>query len=120
MELVKTRPKKINSLEDGPHAPGLRAVLLHIETAFGHLLRGQESGDETAFTDAIYRARLRNPCAGALVVAVMDGATLSVLAFALRFRSRLLLNFLVHARPPRDHCRIVAMELRTPNLLFAL
>lgn len=34
---------------------GLKAVLLHIETAFRHLSRGQESDDDTAFTDAIYR-----------------------------------------------------------------
>ena len=36
--------------------PGLKAVLLHIETAFRHLSRGQDFDDDTAFTDAIYRA----------------------------------------------------------------
>lgn len=35
---------------------GLKAVLLHIETAFAHCARGESSGDDTAFTDAIYRA----------------------------------------------------------------
>lgn len=47
--------KKISSLPGGDHMAGLNAVLLHIETAFRHLTRGQENADETAFTDAIYR-----------------------------------------------------------------
>jgi hypothetical protein len=44
------------TLAEGEYMPGLRAVLLHIETAFRHLQRGQETQDETAFTDAIYRS----------------------------------------------------------------
>jgi hypothetical protein len=55
MDLVETLRKKIDGIEDGDHVPGLKAVLLHIETAFRHLLRGQDSDDDTAFTDAIYR-----------------------------------------------------------------
>lgn len=55
MDLVDTLRKKIDVLEDGEYVPGLKAVLLHIETAFRHLLRGQETDDDTAFTDAIYR-----------------------------------------------------------------
>lgn len=55
MDLVDTLRKKIVILEDGDYIPGLKAVLLHIETAFRHLSRGQESDDDTAFTDAIYR-----------------------------------------------------------------
>jgi hypothetical protein len=55
MDLVDTLRKKIDSLEDGAHVPGLKAVLLHLETAFRHLSRGQDSDDDTAFTDAIYR-----------------------------------------------------------------
>ncbi|MDQ7745794.1 hypothetical protein [Hydrogenophaga pseudoflava] len=55
MNLVDTLRKKIDVLEDGDYVPGLKAVLLHIETAFRHLSRGQETDDETAFTDAIYR-----------------------------------------------------------------
>ncbi|QEL55188.1 hypothetical protein [Chromobacterium paludis] len=55
MDLVDTLRKKIIVLEEGEYIPGLRAVLLHIETAFRHLSRGQESDDDTAFTDAIYR-----------------------------------------------------------------
>lgn len=55
MDLVDTLRKKIDVLEDGDYVPGLKAVLLHIETAFRHLSRGQDSDDDTAFTDAIYR-----------------------------------------------------------------
>lgn len=55
MDLVATLRKKIDLLADGDYVPGLRAVLLHIETAFRHLSRGQDSADDTAFTDAIYR-----------------------------------------------------------------
>lgn len=55
MNLVDALRKKIDVLEDGDYTPGLRAVLLHIETAFRHLSRGQEASDDTAFTDAIYR-----------------------------------------------------------------
>lgn len=55
MDLVDTLRKKIDVLEDGDYVPGLKAVLLHIETAFRHLSRGQDSNDDTAFTDAIYR-----------------------------------------------------------------
>jgi len=55
VDLVDTLRKKIDVLVDGEYVPGLKAVLLHIETAFRHLSRGQEADDETAFTDAIYR-----------------------------------------------------------------
>jgi len=56
MDLVDTLRKKIDVLEDGEYVPGLKAVLLHIETAFRHLSRGQDADDETAFADAIYRS----------------------------------------------------------------
>ena len=55
MDLVDVLKKKIDVLDEGVHRPGLKAVLLHIETAFRHLSRGQDSDDDTAFTDAIYR-----------------------------------------------------------------
>lgn len=55
MDLVDALRRKIEALESGDHIPGLKAVLLHIETAFGHLSRGQRDDSETAFTDAIYR-----------------------------------------------------------------
>ena len=55
MNLVDTLRKKIDILEDGDYLLGLKAVLLHIETAFSHLSRGRENDDHTAFTDAIYR-----------------------------------------------------------------
>jgi hypothetical protein len=34
---------------------GLRAVLQHVQVAANHLSRGSTTGDDTAFTDAIYR-----------------------------------------------------------------
>ncbi len=55
MDLVDTLRKKIEVLDNGDYVPGLAAVLLHIETAFRHLSRGQDTDDDTAFTDAIYR-----------------------------------------------------------------
>lgn len=55
MDLLATLRTKIISVQDGDHTPGLYAVLLHIETAFKHLARGQATDEETAFTDAIYR-----------------------------------------------------------------
>ncbi len=55
MDLVDTLRKKIDVLDEGEYVSGLKAVLLHIETAFRHLSRGQETDDDTAFTDAIYR-----------------------------------------------------------------
>lgn len=55
MDLLETLRARLSAVDDGPYSPGLRAVLLHIETAFRHLSRGQESSDDTAFTDAIYR-----------------------------------------------------------------
>lgn len=55
MDLIATLRSKISSLEEGEYTPGLKATILHIETAFGHLNRGQKQNEETAFTDAIYR-----------------------------------------------------------------
>lgn len=55
MDLFKTLRQKVDTLGDGEYLPGLRAVLLHIETAHKHLERGQIHNDEPAFTDAIYR-----------------------------------------------------------------
>ena len=55
MDLLDTIRKKIYALDEGEHVLGLKAVLQHIETSFRHLSRGQDSEDETAFTDAIYR-----------------------------------------------------------------
>ncbi|GDY36273.1 hypothetical protein [Acidovorax sp. NB1] len=55
MDIVELLRKKIATLDDGDYILELRAVQLHIETAFRHLSRGQETSDDTAFTDAIYR-----------------------------------------------------------------
>jgi hypothetical protein len=51
LDLIRTQ---INALPAGPHLQGLRSVLHHIETGYKHFARGQ-SGDESAFTDTIYR-----------------------------------------------------------------
>jgi len=55
MDLLETLRAKVDALQDGPYVAGLRAVILHVETAFRHLSRGQTDEDETAFTDAVYR-----------------------------------------------------------------
>lgn len=55
MDLVAILRSKIEALPEGDYSAGLRAVLLHIETSIGHLSRGQEQEEETAFTDVIYR-----------------------------------------------------------------
>ena len=55
MNLLEILRSRVDDLSEGAHSPGLKAVLQHIDVAVKHLTRGQDSGDETAFTDAIYR-----------------------------------------------------------------
>ncbi len=55
MDLIQILRNRIDSLEDGPYTPGLRAVLQHVQVAANHLKRGGDTLDDTAFTDAIYR-----------------------------------------------------------------
>ena len=55
MDLIAILRDKIDRIASGDHTSGLKAVLVHIATATRHLRRGQETSDETAFTDAIYR-----------------------------------------------------------------
>ena len=55
MDLIAIIREKIESIEDGDHTSGLKAMLVHVQTAIAHLRRGQDTSDETAFTDAIYR-----------------------------------------------------------------
>ena len=55
MDLFAILRSKIGNLPRGEYSTGLRAVLRHLETSFRHLSRGQLDGDETAFTDVIYR-----------------------------------------------------------------
>ena len=55
MDLLDILRSKIDSLEEGNHIPGLKAVLFHIETASRNLLRGQKQNEETAFTESVYR-----------------------------------------------------------------
>jgi len=55
MNLIEILRTRVQVLPGGDHTAGLRAVLQHVEVAAAHLNRGQETQDETAFTDAIYR-----------------------------------------------------------------
>lgn len=55
MDLISITQDKIKRSGSGDHESGLKAVLLHIQTAVSHLRRGQDTADDTAFTDAIYR-----------------------------------------------------------------
>ncbi len=55
MNLIEVLRHRVESLPPGEYLIGLRAVLQHIVVAAKHLARGQRSGDDTAFTDAIYR-----------------------------------------------------------------
>jgi hypothetical protein len=55
MDLLSLIRTQINSLPAGPHQVGLKSVLHHIETAYKHFARGQSDGDESFFTDTIYR-----------------------------------------------------------------
>jgi hypothetical protein len=54
MDLLHILRSKIDRLPTGEHTAGLRSVFLHIQTAESHHTRGL-NGDETAFTDSIYR-----------------------------------------------------------------
>jgi hypothetical protein len=56
MDLIDILRHRIEALAPGEHIAGLRAVLQHVIVATNHLNRGQTSGDDTAFTDAIYRS----------------------------------------------------------------
>src|SRR5262249_49401315 len=55
MDLFAILRSKIDTLPEGDYSSGLSAVVRHLETSFNHLSRGQQQGEETAFTDAIYR-----------------------------------------------------------------
>lgn len=56
MQLTSLITEKLKAIPDGEHSIGLSAVLTHIQTASRHYDRAREHGDETAFTDAIYRS----------------------------------------------------------------
>src|SRR5437764_425266 len=55
MDVQSILASKISKLSSGDHSAGLDAVRLHIDSAVRHFKRGQQDGDETCFTDAIYR-----------------------------------------------------------------
>ncbi len=55
MNIIEILRIRTESLPAGDYSLGLKAVLQHVAVAASHYDRGQKSGDETAFTDAIYR-----------------------------------------------------------------
>ncbi len=55
MDLLDLIRNQINALPDGEHLRGLKSVLHHIETAYKHFARAQTEGDDSLFTDTIYR-----------------------------------------------------------------
>lgn len=55
MNLLDILRSRSANLPEGEYTLGINAVVQHIDVATKHLLRGQETTDETAFTDAIYR-----------------------------------------------------------------
>jgi hypothetical protein len=55
LDLLQILRTKIESVDPGAHSLGLAAVLTHVTVAARHLVRGQESKDDSAFTDAVYR-----------------------------------------------------------------
>lgn len=55
MNLLDILRSRAATLPEGDYTLGIGAVTQHIEVATKHLLRGQDTTDDTAFTDAIYR-----------------------------------------------------------------
>src|ERR1044071_6288717 len=55
MKLLDILHQRIDSLVAGHHTAGIRSVIQHVQVAIAHLERGKREGDDTAFTDAIYR-----------------------------------------------------------------
>ncbi len=55
LDLLSILRSRISSLPDGDHMTGLKAILQHVEVAAKHLTRGQDTSDDTAFTDVIFR-----------------------------------------------------------------
>lgn len=56
MDLLRTLRSKLSVVPRGDHSSGLAATLSHIDIAFEHIVRGQEQGEMSAFTDAVYRS----------------------------------------------------------------
>lgn len=55
MDLILILQRRLDELPTGDYLPGLHSVFQHIQVAAKHLIRGNATRDETAFTDAIYR-----------------------------------------------------------------
>ena len=55
MDLLESLRAKLKTLPQGQYSAGLQAVVSHVDIAFRHLQRAQQSGDDSLFTDAVYR-----------------------------------------------------------------
>lgn len=53
MNLLETYSRKLGLLPEGQYLEGLRAVQRHIEAGFAHFVRGQESNEDSAFTNIL-------------------------------------------------------------------
>ncbi len=56
MDLIAELNTKISSLKEGEYILGLKAVVRHIEAGFSHIARAKQTGDTSAYTDAVFRA----------------------------------------------------------------
>lgn len=56
MDLIAELNTKIASLKEGEYILGLKAVVRHIEAGFAHIARAKQTGDTSAYTDAVFRA----------------------------------------------------------------
>jgi hypothetical protein len=111
VDLLVALKNKIDALPDGPYTVGLAAVLLHIETAFKHYSRGESAGEDTAFTDAIYRTNQAFEGSVKEAYRVLAGKapekkTISDIEHYLEtegvFRSRVLSQFTIYRRDWRN------------------
>lgn len=55
MDVLEIIRNAVKALPEGEHSLGLQSVIRHIDAAVAHLARGQQTLDDGAFTDAIYR-----------------------------------------------------------------
>ena len=55
MDLLQILQSRLKKLPLGPYTGGLQSVIKHIQVALNHHNRGENKGEEDAFTDAIYR-----------------------------------------------------------------
>lgn len=55
MDIAERLRASVTSVPEGEHTPALRAVVRHIDAAIKHFERAQDTSDDDAFTDSIYR-----------------------------------------------------------------